>query len=35
MRKCAPAIAAIVLGLTLLPATGLLAQDNRESQRLS
>ena len=32
MQKCAPAIAAIVLGLTFLPAAGLLAQDNRETQ---
>jgi len=31
MQKCAPAIAAIVLGLTFLPATGLLAQDNPDS----
>lgn len=35
MQKYAPAIAAIVLGLTFLPATGLLAQNNREAQRLS
>ena len=31
MQKCSPAIAAIVLGLTFLPATGLLAQDNPDS----